>query len=141
MSREYVIKSAQRRDEWQSQYGTMVDYALALEGVEGWVKLSQKLETQPPVDGGTIYGDITQAETKNGTPYQRFKKQNPNYDGANRSENQNSQANHKIDYIVQMLEELTGRRDVVDHSNSSASVSQEELANLDDIFGLPPAGN
>ncbi len=135
MGKEYTIKSAQRRDEWDGRFGRMVDYALALEGVEGWVKLSQKVDTKPPVDNGTIYGEITQDTTKNGTPFQKFKKQNPDYDGANRSANSEPQANHKIDYIVQMLEELTGRRDAVDlGAKTDSSVANGSEPEFEDPF-------
>ena len=114
MGREYTITNVQRRDEWQSRFGgTFVDYAITLEGdSQGWIKLTQKPETTPPRTGDTIFGTITQEQTRNGTAYRKFKKENPNYTGPGQSTgNQSSGARQEdIDYIIQMLEELTNRR-------------------------------
>lgn len=108
MGRDYTITNVQRRDEWLFNGNTMQDYAIALQGEEGWIKLTQKLETQPPQIGDTVHGKIETKRNTNGTSYRKFKKVNPNF-GGNRRESAPADS-PKLDYIVQMLEELTGRR-------------------------------
>lgn len=105
---EYKITNVQARDSFQTQYGEMQAYAIALEGQTGWHALNQKLETPPPRVGDTIFGTIENATTKNGTPYKKFKKQNPKY------AQQSGIPNDKLEYIIKMLEELTGRRTTED---------------------------
>lgn len=107
---EYTITNVQRRDEWDSQYGTMVTFAIALQGQDGWIKLNQKLTTPEPRVGETIYGDIITETDRNGNSYKKFKKVNPNFQ---KPTSQGASA-HQIEYIIQMLEELTGRREVQD---------------------------
>lgn len=124
MAQEYTIKNVQPREEWQSQYGAMKDYAISVDGESGWVKLTQKVETKPPQEGDSIYGTITTVEDRNGNPYKKFKKENPNYPSKGSSQQQ-SQANPKLDYIVKMLEELTGRR---------PSEDEEQMTLDDDPF-------
>jgi hypothetical protein len=110
---EYKITNVQARDSFQTQYGEMQAFAIALEGETGWHALNQKLETPPPRVGDTIFGIITNETTKNGTPYKKFKKQNPKY--ADRAGTPTSGITGKqAEYIIQMLEELTGRRTVED---------------------------
>lgn len=108
--KDYRIINVQRRDEWDSKYGRMVTFALALEGESGWIKLNQKLTTPEPKEGDTITGDITTETTNNGESYRKFTKVNPKF----APNQQQSQASPQMDYIVQMLEELTGRRKAPD---------------------------
>lgn len=106
---EYKISNVQDRDEWDSQYGRMKSYAIALEGQTGWHQLNQKLETPPPREGDTITGFIEDKMTKGGTPYKKFVKQNPKF--ANQQSSGASVPNDladKVDYIIEMLESLTG---------------------------------
>lgn len=109
MDSAYKVSNVQRRDEWKSRYSTdgqpdMVDYAITLDGESGWIKLSQKITTKPPQTGDELFGHIETQTTKNGEEYRKFKKA---------SQQQGGMSNDKLAYIVQMLEELTGRRDVV----------------------------
>lgn len=112
---DYVINNVQRENEWQFNGNEMVDYRIGLNGVQGWVKLTQKLETQPPRNGDTLHGYIENKTDRQGNQFQKFKKVNPNWDGGNRSSGSSVGAsNQQIEYIVQMLEELTGRRESAD---------------------------
>lgn len=117
---EYTITNVQPRGEWSSDYGQMIDYAVSLEGQDGWHKLTQKVDTKPPQEGDKLNGVIENKKDKNGNAYKKFKKVNPNYEG-NRS---SRPSDGKIDYIIQMLEELTGRRDQV------AEVTDEDTKSL-----------
>lgn len=121
---EYKVTNVQRRDEWLSQYGTMVTFALALEGEDGWVKLNQKLDTSEPKVGDVLTGNITTEQSKNGEAYRKFTKVNPKFAGQ-----QQSTTGSKESYIVQMLEELTGRRKPPE---TTPEVTDEEL---NDPFG------
>lgn len=110
--KEYKITNVQRRDEWLGKFGPMVSFAVALEGEEGWIKLNQKPSTPEPKIGDTLTGNIENHHTNSGEAYRGFKKVNPAY--ADQSSQQQSLANPQMDYIVMMLEELTGRRDTVE---------------------------
>ena len=107
--KEYKLTEVHRRGEWESSYGPMVTFAIAVDGVEGYIKLNQKPDTPEPEVGEVITGVIQDKTDKKGQPYKQFKKMNPNYDNQS---GKSSLDNSKIDYIVQMLEELTGRRSV-----------------------------
>ncbi len=109
--REYKITNVQRKDEWSSKYGPMVSFDIALEGEQGWIRLNQKLETPEPQVGWRLTGEITN-EMQGEESYRKFKKINPKYAGE--QPQQQSQANSQESYIVQMLEELTGRRNPVE---------------------------
>lgn len=110
----HKITNVQMRDEWGPVHGSMMqDYAIALEGEEGWVKLTQKVDTRPPEVGQEIEGFIETKTNTNGTSYRKFKKESAQYAQGNRSAQQNQPSHSQNDYIVQMLEELTGRRDIV----------------------------
>lgn len=122
--RKYKITNVNRLDEWDSSYGKMQDYSVALEGEEGWIKLTQKLQTRPPEIGDELEGFIENKSNTNGTAYRKFKKQSAEYAGRTESSNQPNSNSSQMSYIVQMLEELTGRRDVVD---TVASVPDEPL--------------
>lgn len=125
--REYKITNVQQRDEWQSTYGMMMDYAVALEGEEGWIKLTQKLDTKPPQIGQTIEGYIETKSNTNGTTYRKFKKESAQY-AQKQGGSTSPHLEKRIEYIVQMLEELTGRKDIVHE------VSETSSPELDDPF-------
>lgn len=112
MGKEYTISHVQKRDEWTSKFGPMQDYAITVEGeANGWIKLTQKPETAPPRQGDTIFGSITTAKTSNGTSYLKFKKENPSYPSDSPSSGAPTNIpDQRLDYIVLMLEELTGRK-------------------------------
>lgn len=112
--RKYKITNLNRLDEWDSKYGKMQDYSVALEGEDGWIKLTQKFETRPPEIGDELEGFIENKSNTNGTPYKKFKKQSAEYAGASRSGGNVGSSGSQESYIVQMLEELTGRRNVAD---------------------------
>lgn len=123
--RKYRITNVDRRDEWGPVHGSMMqDYAIGLEGEEGWIKLTQKVETRPPEVGDELEGFIENKTNTNGTTYRKFTKQNPQYSNQNRPSGGSQEA-----YIVQMLEELTGRRTVTDE------VHEPTQAELSDPFG------
>ena len=102
---EYKITNVQQRNEWGDQ---MIDYAIALEGQQGWIKLTQKLATPPPVIGETIRGRIETKTNRNGKSYLKFTKERVEGGGSSH------QGSSQEAYIVQMLEELTGRRPAPD---------------------------
>lgn len=122
--RKYVVTSVSRRDEWDSRYGKMQDYAIALEGEDGWIKLTQKFDTRPPEVRDELQGYIENKSNSDGSTYRKFKKENPQYSGASRSDNTASSNGSQMSYIIQMLEELTGRRDATDQI---AEVPDEQL--------------
>lgn len=130
---EYKVTNVQRGNEWRSKYATgdgndMVDYAVVVEAngkQEGWAKLSQKATTAPPVVGGTLTGRIEEVPGPNGMPYKRFKKENPSF-----QQRAAPVSNEKLDYIVTMLEELTGRRKVHDKDDGIPIVEDDPFAGL-----------
>lgn len=113
---EYKITAVQRRDEWQSQYGPMVAYDLSLEGEDGWIRINQKPDTPPPRENQTITGNITTVNMRDGESFRKIQKVSPEY--ANRGQQQHRGGGSQESYIVQMLEELTGRRPVSDTVHS-----------------------
>lgn len=113
---EYKITNVQRRNEWGDQ---MIDYAIALEGQQGWIKLTQKVMTPPPVIGSTIRGSVDTKTNRNGNSYLKFTKERADGGGGSTS------GGSKEAYIVQMLEELTGRRTPVEPIASEDSVDIE----------------
>lgn len=127
MGQDYTITRVEERDTWLYQGKPMQDYAIALQGEDGWIKLTQKPDTQPPQIGNVIHGVIEVKKNQNGTDYRKFKKVNPNFQG-HRRENAPVD-NQQLDYIVQMLEELTGRRATPD------VVHEPTDKQLDDPFG------
>lgn len=115
MDKDYNILNVERRDRWHSakfnkDYQT---YALQLEGVDGWVELSQLPETPAPEVGGTIFGHTYPHQVGQNT-YLKFKKTNRDYQGPATPQattpNQLVGTEKTLEYIVEMLEELTGRR-------------------------------
>lgn len=124
--KKFKITNVQTRDEWDSKFGKMMDYAIALEGEDGWIKLTQKLDTRPPEIGDELEGFVEEKSNTNGTSFRKFKKQSAEYASADRSSSNTNGS--QMSYIVQMLEELTGRRKVAD---TVADVPDEPL---DDPF-------
>lgn len=125
----YTISNIETRDQWKSDFGVMQDYAVALEGEEGWIKLTQKVDTKPPQRGDELEGYIQDKSNTNGTAYRKFKKESAQYAGAGRSSETVISDGSQLSYITQMLEELTGRRDVADRD---AKTPDEPL---EDPFG------
>lgn len=136
-SKTYNITKVERREMWKGSYGEFQSYALQLEGVEGWVELSQKPETPAPQAGGQIHGYYT-ATTKGDNTYLKFKKVTPGFENAPRSNQatspndlvSNSINDEKQDYIIEMLEELTNRRkkpDVVPTDISDEPIDLSEI--------------
>lgn len=129
---EYRLNQVQRRDEWESQYGPMVTYAIAVDGVEGWLKLNQKLATPSPQVGDTLNGNIVDAKDGKGQSYKKFQKVNPAYEGQSSSGTPTPSVDPKqLEYIVQMLEELTGRREIGEISMKYPAVKEDPFAGLD----------
>lgn len=116
---EYTITNVQKRDEWEFQGSQMQDYAITLEGQtdKGWVKLTQKVETQPPKVGDVLNGRIEKKETRNGKEYWKFKKVNPNFSGGSPGGRgfDGGISKEDAEYIILMLEELTLRREAPDN--------------------------
>ena len=107
---DYTIINVDRKSEWRSSYAEtpgndMVDYAIALQGELGWVKLAQKISTAAPEVGHTITGRMVDEVSKNGKPYKKFKKESLRFSAV-----PTQQDSSKLEYIIQMLEELTGRK-------------------------------
>lgn len=114
---QYTITNINRRNEWPGRDGqTMVDWAIAVEGEQGWIKLTQKLDTKPPEIGQTISGSIEDKVDKNGNPYRKFTKEFKNSGGGS---GMTQDDRKQLDYAVKMLEELTGRRAAEEVDTSS----------------------
>jgi hypothetical protein len=107
MDKAYKITNVQARDPWTGKFGTFNAFALQLEGVDGWVELSQKPETQVPVVGAELFGHLD-STTRGDNTYLKFRKASPN--GGNNSGGNNAQLEKDIAYVIMMLEELTLRR-------------------------------
>lgn len=127
--KEYKISQVRRLDEWESQYGAMVTFAIAIEGYSLPVKLNQKTTTPEPQVGDTLTGEIQDATDGKGQGYKKFKKINPQYQ--NQPQQQQSQAAPQMEYIVMMLEELTGRREVGELGKPQPPVEEDPFAGLD----------
>lgn len=134
----YKVVNVQERDKWQSSYGEFQNYALQLEGEEGWVQLSQKPETPAPQAGQELFGRI-EVQTRGDKTWRKFKK-GQRQDGGNfKGGGGSSKAD--IDYIIMMLEELTGRREKPENptSRSSGDVAPtvEEVGQEIDLSDIP----
>lgn len=111
MDKQYKIVNVQPRDPWTGKFGTFNAFALQLEGVEGWVELSQKPETTEPAVGAELFGHL-EVQTRGDKTYQKFKKQAPKDGGFTGG---NPQIAKDLAYIIMMLEEITDRRDRVEN--------------------------
>jgi hypothetical protein len=78
----------------------------------------------------------TEVQTRGDKTWLKFKKVNPEYNGPNQGHSSNSPSHmvgneQTLDYIVEMLEELTGRRKKADVEPNHDEV--EEPFDLDEI--------
>jgi hypothetical protein len=77
----YTVKAVEGSREWESAYGQMISYQIALTGPEGedlsGVELSQKKTTAPPSAGQTLTGTIDMT----GKYGPKFKKEKPQFSG------------------------------------------------------------
>lgn len=112
VDKDYKILSVDPRQAYDTDYGQMQPYALTLEGVEGYVQLSQKPETPAPVVGQVIHG-----HTYNQGKFLKFKKVNPNYAGNNGGSKPQSSADmgRVMEYLeaiaVAVGAEVAGKQD------------------------------
>lgn len=134
--KDYNILKAEQRDKWFSKQFNKEyqSYAVQLEGVDGWVELSQLVDTPAPIEGTVLHGH-TYPQTVGQNTYLKFKKVNPNY------QNNTPQATtpgeivgtaKTLDYAVEMLEELTGRRP----KHEAQAPKEVVLEDLDDTIDL-----
>lgn len=103
MDKDYKITSVEPRTAYDTQYGTMQPYALKLEGVEGYVQLSQKPETEAPYVGQTIHGHTYEQKGPHGV-FLKFKKVNPNYAGNDGASKPSSSADQGR--VLELLEAI-----------------------------------
>ena len=103
MDKDYKIISVEPRAAYDTQYGTMQPYALKLEGVDGFVQLSQKPETAPPVVGQTIHGHTYEQNGPRGG-FLKFKKVNPNY--ADKGGGSKPQSSADMGRVMEYLEAI-----------------------------------
>ncbi len=142
MNRDYTITDVRQESMWRSNYALtpendMVNYSVALSGEQDRVILTQKVSTQPPQNGDQLHGYTEVARTPNGPAYKKFKKVNPKFGGAS-TPHQPATApeSSKLDYIVKMLEELTGRRKAEEQTQTDDKLSEGiTLEDLEDPFG------
>lgn len=134
--RDYTITDVQEREPWTSGYGgQMRSYAIQLQGVEGWLELAQRAETPSPLVGATIHG-YTEATQRGSNTYLKFKKVNPNFPP--NPPQHSSTASQLLgdakttEYMVQMLEELTGRKKKPD-----ALPTEEDMGTPFDLDEIP----
>lgn len=126
---EYEILEVQRRKEWTGKHGTFQDYALRLDKADGWTALTQKPETPAPVVGNKLFGHLETQQVGDNT-FQKFKKVQQDGGGSYQQPSAGSNNNQDIKYIIEMLEELTGRRtkDV-----APTDIPEDEPFDLDEI--------
>jgi hypothetical protein len=106
---EYTITRVERRNEWSFQGSQMVDYAIAIQGEQGWIKLTTKVSTPPPREGDILFGQIENKQDKNGNAYRKFTKLQRGGTVAPVA-GASPGLEKKLDYIIVMLEEITDRR-------------------------------
>lgn len=109
MEKEYKVLEVQKREPWKSEHGIFNSFALKLEGVDGWVSINQKQETIDIQAYDTLHGKLIDATSKSGSHYFKFKK-TPK-DGGSFGSHSKGASSEDIKYIIQMLEELTLRRE------------------------------
>jgi hypothetical protein len=132
--KDYKIENVQERKPWTGTYGTFNSFALQLEGIDGWVELSQKQDTPAPSVGSIIFGHI-ETTTRNESTYMKFKKaKNPNFGGGGGS----GMSKEDSDYVIMMLEELTGRRDAPDSPTARSTATKVSDIILEDIEDVAP---
>ena len=104
-AQDYRIKSVEPRKAYTTDYGTMQPYALELDGVEGFVQLSQKPETAAPEVGQTLHGYTYEQKSANGN-FLKFKKVNEQYANNNGGGSSSQQSSADNEYIVKLLEAI-----------------------------------
>lgn len=105
-TKDYVIKSVEARKAYSTDYGEMQPYALELQGVDGFVQLSQKPETPAPEVGTTLHGYTFEQKSAKGS-FLKFKKVNEQYQNNNGGGNSSSSSSSADnDYIVKLLEAI-----------------------------------
>lgn len=134
MDQDYTITEVQSRDSWTGAYGPMSAFALKLQGVDGWVSLNQKPETPTPTVGEVLHGHMDTKTSRDGTKtwlqFKKVRKDDGNYPSTN-SASAVVGDGKTLDYIVQMLEELTGRRQKPDTLPNDETAGEE--IRLEDI--------
>lgn len=113
MEQEYIIENVEVGQSYQYKGSELQDYSVALQGETGWIKLTQKPTTPPPAVGRTLYGHIENKTTSNGNPYRKFVKARDF--GSPSPTREAPRDDSKLDYVIQMLEEMTGRKEVKDN--------------------------
>lgn len=114
MAQEYkVIKTfksnsgANNDGKWQAHGKTFQTWVASLDGIEGWVQVNKE-DGNELKEGDEIYGNLlTEKNPKTNKTYLKFKSESRPQDGTYSP--QKTQSSDKMDYVVQMLEELTGR--------------------------------
>ena len=110
----------------------MQPYALKLEGVDGFVQLSQKPETAPPVVGQTIHGHTYEQNGQHGG-FLKFKKVNPNYAGnENGSKPQSSADQGRVLELLEAIAvavgaEVAGKNDVNEMLDDSEPIDLSSI--------------
>lgn len=133
MDKEYRVRQVQARKPYNTQYGEFQPYGLQLDGwANGWVELSQKPETKPPVVGDVLFGHIekrTVDSKTGGDPmvFYKFKKGDLRDAPSSQSTASNPSKEADMAYIIQMLEELTGRREKPSNPTGRDNVPEEIL--------------
>lgn len=125
----FRITEAQHRKNWQGQHGEMADYAIKLEGVEGWVQLTQKPDTPAPVVGQELFGH-TWVQTNGDKSYLRFKKVSQNFNGGSRQQSSGLGQILDVEYITKLLEAIA---EAVD---AKVDVKQKDVV-VEDIDDKP----
>ena len=127
-AQDYRVKSVEPRDKYTTDYGEFQAYALQLDGVEGYVQLSQKPETEAPVEGQKLHGYTYSQKSAKGD-FLKFKKVNPNWDGGSKPQSNNQASAVDINYHTQLLEAIAinvGATDAV-RSKSNGDVAADEI--------------
>lgn len=112
---EHTVTDVDIRDKYLYKGKQMQNYAIALQGEEGWITLTQLDTTPPPQVGDKLSGNIEDRRTPQGESYRKFKKEYGSQQPGG------VQDDSKLDYIVKMLEELTGRRATADAKGATGA--------------------
>lgn len=141
MGRQYTITNVQRRDQWNSpRFGDFQDYAITVaDDDQGWIKLTQKLDTRPPEKGDTIFGTITIEKTKYDVEYRKFKKENPQFQdrspqGGGVPAQELQGLKDDVSYAIEMLEELTLRREAPENPKPRGNATGSQADEYEDPF-------
>jgi len=134
----WKIKNVMKHKQIQTKYGDMMVWKIALDGQpdpNAWLELVQKLDTPDPEIGQETYGHIE--DTKWGL---KFKKGQKNDYQRQEKLDERSGSDARIDYIIQMLEELTDRRTTTsqDVTQTPSSVGYDvDLSSIPENNGEP----